>query len=216
MPILDRLTPELCVSYLTVAPCGIAVLPLVSDVLQARLLTPALLGRIAAILGVAFDAIVVDLPAGVTDLTRTILDRCDHVVVLAEPTGQGLQRARYAVDYLRTQQVPIEAMALCINRAPERGALPTDRLERTLGIRVSASIPDAPDTVTASLVTGAPILGADPRHPVSRALDRLGREVTTMSHRAAGAEATSAQVNDDDEAYHELKLTIHRRLIRES
>src|SRR5262245_23127291 len=46
VPILSRLTPDVLASYLVIAPSGVSVLPLLSEVLQGKLITPEMVSRL--------------------------------------------------------------------------------------------------------------------------------------------------------------------------
>jgi septum site-determining protein MinD len=217
-PILGRLTPEVFAGYLVTSPQGFAVLSLVGDVLQSRLVTRDLLARMFELASPAFDFIVVDLPAGSHALTDAIVDRTDYVVVVAEPTPTGLPRARFCLDFLRTLQMPDDGVMLCLNRVVEKGGVPADRVERMLGRPAIVTLPE--DAEAAALAAGRrqPLLLAAPRHPIARGIDRLAREVATRGLRnlTSTAEASAAAAAaEDEEDVREVRRKIHRRLVEE-
>src|SRR5262249_49214006 len=134
VPILARLTPEVMATYLVTAASGIAVMPLLSEVLQSRLVTQDTLGRMFDLAGVAFDLIVIDMPPGVGSLTPALVERSDYVCVVSDCTPGGVARTKFCFDFLRSQQVPNDACLLCLNRVPDDGAT-TERIERMIGIK---------------------------------------------------------------------------------
>jgi septum site-determining protein MinD len=217
VPILGRLTPEVFASYLVTASSGVSVVPLVSDVLQARLVTPELLSLMWDLANAAYDYIIVDMPAGVGALTPAIMERTDYVCVVADTTPAGLTRARYCFEYLRSLQIPVESLLLCLNRVPDRGNAPASA-ERLIGVRVIMTMPEDPEPVLASALKGNPLLLANPRHAIARAIDRLGREIATRGLRDVKVQAgyagpTDAKVAEDD--IRAVKLKMHRRLVEE-
>lgn len=217
-PILGRLTPEVFAGYVVTSPQGFAVLSLVSDVLQSRLVTRDLLARMFELASQAFDFIVVDLPAGSHALTDAIVDRTDYVVVVAEPTPTSLPRARFCLDFLRTLQMPDDGVLLCLNRVPEKGGLPADRVERVLGRPAIAALPEDVEAAALAASRRQPLLLAAPRHPIARGIDRLAREVATRGLRdlsTVAAGAAAAAVAEDEEDVREVRRKIHRRLVEE-
>lgn len=215
-PILGRLTPEIFASYVLRASSGLSVLPLVGDVLQARQVTPELLAKMMELASAAFDLIIIDMPAGVTTLTQAMLDRSDYVCVIGEPTPSGIARTRHCLDYMRSLQFPQESILLCLNRAPERGGVALDQIERVLGMEPYISLPDDPAATAAAASRGQPLLQANPRHAISRGIDRLAREITTLGLRdiAIGPVVIEEKKSTEDEI-RDLKLRVHRRLVDE-
>ncbi len=215
-PILGRLTPEIFASYLKTTPTGLAVLPLVGDVLQSRLVTPELWARMMDLASAAFDNIVIDMPSGVGVLTQPVLDRADYVCVIGEPTPVGVLRTRFCLDYLRSLQFPQTSILLCLNRVPPRGGVALDQLEHVIGMAPFITLPDDPEPLATAAAKGQSVLEAVPRHAIARNLDRLGREVTALGLRniaVSPVEAPPQRTTDDE--IRELKLKVHHRLVDE-
>ncbi|MFI5179452.1 MAG: ATPase, T2SS/T4P/T4SS family [Vicinamibacterales bacterium] len=219
VPILNRLTPDVLASYLVTSPSGVAVMPLISEVLQSRLVTADTVTRLFELASLAFDLIVVDMPPGVGPLTPAFLERSDYVCVVSDCTTAGVMRTRFYLDLLRTQQVPTDAWMICLNRLPEDGRATSERIERLLGVQAITSLPDDPEATLAAARKNAPLIVTSPRHAIARGIDRLGREVTTRGMRnlrpmREGAEGPSAQ-DVADEEIRDIKLRMHRRLVEE-
>jgi septum site-determining protein MinD len=216
-PILDRLSAESLVTYLTASTHDVSVLPLVNDVLQARLLTPGVLDRVFELVSAAFDAVVMDMASGASAITPALLDRAHHVCIVSRCTPAAVARARFCIDYLRSLQVPSEAVMLCLNRVEEPGSLPSERVERVLGMRAGILLPDDPDAVTAAVLKGVPLLLEAPRNAVSRGIDRLGRDLATrgLAGHEALAQGGIARPTTPDADVREVKLKVHRRLVEE-
>ena len=217
VPLLGRLSAETFATYLVAAPSGISVLPLVNEVLQSRLITPDVLDRMFELAMEAYDVIVLDLLSGVGALTPLLFDRSDSVCVVSDATPVGILRARGCFEYLRSLQIPSDALLFCLNRIPERGGITPERLERLLGLPVMAELPEDVETVSAAAQRGTPIVVSAPRHAISRAIDRLAREVARRSMRHLQLRAASGPTEAEvaDEEITKLKLRIHRRLVDE-
>jgi len=216
-PILGRLTPEIFASYLVTTPNGLAVLPLVGDVLQSRLVTPELWARMMDLASSAFDLIVIEMLSGVSALTQPVLDRCDYVCVVGEPTPVGVLRTRFCMDYLRSLQFPQGSILFCLNRVPPRGGVAADQVERIVGMAPFVTLPDDPEPIATAAAKAQSVLQAVPRHAMARGIDRLGREFTTLGLRDIAqvkpVDAMPQRTTDDE--IRELKLRVHRRLVDE-
>jgi septum site-determining protein MinD len=218
IPILGRLTPEVFASYLVVAPGGFSVLPLVNDVLQGRLVTPEILAQMFGLAAAAYDIVMLDMGAGVGPLTSAMLERSDHVCVVADALRAGVVRGRFCLDYLRSLQIPTEVVAFCLNRQTERSGLTAERVERLLGVPVTVELPDDPEPVQVAAAKGVPLLLAAPRHPIARGIDRLGRAITTRGLRDLGERLAVPNASPERTSESEVgavKVRIHRRLVEE-
>jgi pilus assembly protein CpaF len=218
VPLLARLTPEIFASYLVTAPSGVAVIALVSDVLQARLVTLEVVKKLFELATDAYDLIVIDMASGCGPLTARLVDHADEVCVVSDATVAGLTRARHAVDYLRSLQVPAESLMYCINRVPESTGVTPDKAQRLAGVRVTVMLPEDTKAIQAATSRRTPLAIANPRHAFARGIDRLGREIATRRLRARTRESGSLHGTEEqltEEDVRELKLKIHRRLIDE-
>jgi pilus assembly protein CpaF len=217
--ILNRLTPDVMASYLVTAPSGVSVMPLLSEVLQSRLITPEIVARMFELAGIAFDLIVIDMPPGVGPLTPVFIERSDYVTVVSDCTTAGIARTRFCFDFLRSVQVPTDAWLLCLNRADDEGGALSERVERLIGVKAVASLPDDPEAVIAAARKNTPLLAMSPRHAISRGIDRLAREIMTRGLRdlrakPSGTPASTAQQVAGEEI-RDIKLRMHRRLVEE-
>jgi len=216
--LLGQMGPEIFATYLVRASCGVTVLPLVSDVLQARVVTPEAVKRALDLASATFDAIVIDHQAGVGPLSQVLLDRTDYVCLIVAPTMAGAVRARHGLDYLRTLQVPNDAVLVCVNRAREQGGVESGRLERLLGTRVALELPDDSEVVEAAAQRGVPLMLSASRHAIARGIDRLAREIQRRDLRdlqAAGAAQSPIAGQEADRVLSEIKQKIHKRLVTE-
>ena len=196
-PIAARLTPELLESYLITSASrhhGAAVrhrLPAAS---------PPDTGLIQAVLEVArvaYDTVVVDLPTEGPGAVQTVLDQTDVTCVVGGAVGDAAACAPAStLDLLRALQFPLERVIGCANRVTDRaGAAPIVR-RPSAACRFAPLLPDDPHAVRDAASRRQPIVLADPRHAISREIDRLSRDILTTSTR----QLTSGErdVDDDD------------------
>ena len=218
VPLLDRFTSELLASYVVTAPSGVAVMPMLTEVLQAKHVTPEALTQALQIAQDAFDLIVMDLPAGEGPLTFALLEHSDEVCVVSDCTPTALIRAKSCMEYLRAWQIPLSAQMFCANRVPESGWIGAERLAKLVGIPVTAVLHDDQDAVTAASENRKPLVINNARHAISRSIDRLGREIVQRGlrqvHLAEGDRATSVKSTNESEI-RDLKVHLHERLVEE-
>jgi septum site-determining protein MinD len=214
-PIVDRLTPELLESYLIASPSGVTVLPYVTGYLQHRHLTPALIQAVIEVARVAYDTVVVDLPTEGPGAVQTVLDQADVTCVVAELSPNGALRARSTLELLRALQFPLERVIGCANRVTDERALGSDRPAALGGLPIRAVLPEDARAVGEAASRRQPIVLSDPRHAISREIDRLSRDILTTSTRQL--ESGERPVDDDDmeNVIRKLKLSLHKRLVDE-
>ncbi len=214
-PIAARLTPELITSYLITSQSGISVLPYVTSYLQHSLLTPGLIQTVLEVARVAYDTVVVDLPTEGTGALQTVLDQADVTCVVTELSPTGGLRARSTLDLLRALQFPLERVIGCANRVANERALDADRPTALGGLPIRAVLPEDARAVRDAAARRQPIVLADPRHAISREIDRLSRDLLTTSTRQLASGVREVGANDLEGAIRKLKLSLHSRLVDE-
>jgi pilus assembly protein CpaF len=214
--VLSKLTPELLAGYLTSVGATLAALPLVSDAQQARHLTPESVKRVLDLSRRLFADIVVDAGPLAGGLVQTFLDQADVVCVVVEASATGLQRARFVLDYLRALQIGRDAVVVCLNRVPVKSGMTAEIAQNVLQARVSAIVPEDPAALQEAETRKQPVYLVNPRHPVSRELDRVVREVGSRGLRVAQvAGSTADAAASAAQRLREVKAKLHRRLISE-
>ncbi len=214
-PIVARLTPELLESYLMTSASGITVLPYVTSYLQHRLLTPDLIRAVLEVARVVYDTVVVDLPTEGTGALQTVLDQADVACVVVELSPAGGLRARNTMDLLRALQFPLERVIGCANRVTDEHALGAGRPTVLGGLPIHAVLPEDLHGVRDAASRRQPIVLADPRHAISREIDRLSRDILTTSTRELSSGAREVKADDMDAVIRKLKLSLHSRLVDE-
>ncbi len=211
LPIIDRVTPEFLGSYLSSAPCGVPVLNLATDIVQAGAVTRPVLDRIFRILDHTFDYLVIDLGTVSGEVGNYLIDRSDQVCVLVDPTPTGIVRTGHLLALLRAAQLPASATALCLNRVTDR--MPAN-IADGLGVPVLAHLPDQPEYVDAATQRQRVLLEMRPDVDLSAVLGDLARAFVQRSFRQrASASGEPASAADDTRRL--VKLKILKRLVEE-
>ena len=213
VPVLPRLTSDQFASSLASHPSGVAVLPLISDAHQARHVTRATVRTVFELARRSFGAIVVDAgwPSLVSDV---VFDHADVVCLVVEASSPSLQRARAVLEFLRTLHVGKDATVVCINRLLPRGSITAEFAQSYLQTAVVAGIPNDATAVQQAAAKKQVIFLSNPKHAISREVDRLARTVAVKGLRAAQA-AKKADPETAAARVREMKVRLHRRLVQE-
>jgi len=215
-PVMSKLTPELLSGYLTSVSPTLSALAIVSDVQQARHVTPDSVRRILDMARRLFVNIVVDVGPLAGAVAQTFLDQSDVICVVVEPTTTGLQRARFVLDFLRTLQVGRDAVMVCLSRVHPKTAITAEIAQSALQARVSVAIPEDPAAMQEAETRKLPVYLALPRHAISRELDRLVRDVGARGLRVAQAVVNTAELAASaQQQSRDVKARLHKRLIAE-
>ena len=114
-----------------------------------------------------FDYVVVDTAPIFDDGLVTVLEHSDDVVVVVDMDLPSVKNAKIALDALRSAQFPMERVHLVVNRVNSKARLDLVELERSLGLRVSGSVP-SDRLVPQSVNEGIPVVALSPRSKVAR------------------------------------------------
>jgi Flp pilus assembly CpaF family ATPase len=144
-----------------------------------------------------------------------VLDQADVACVVAELSASGALRARSTLDLLRALQFPLERVIGCANRVTDERVLGSDRPTALGGLPIRALLPEDAHAVREAAARRQPLVLADPRHAISREIDRLSRDILTTSTRQLAAGEREPEDNDLDNVIRKLKLSLHKRLVDE-
>ncbi|GMR23053.1 MAG: hypothetical protein BMS9Abin37_1447 [Acidobacteriota bacterium] len=238
IPLLDRLQPALLKGYLTTHSSGIAVVPAANDSLQEKVLSPEKLERFVKLLLRAYDYVVIDLAATISNDIIPILDSSALVCLVVTPDVGSVTQGYRAVEYLQSYHFSRDMMRLVLNRYGTQMRFPPETIEESVGLPIALYLPQDADLVEQSISDAEPFVTGSPRHPVSKALDAFTQQLVTelgdgsglgqqgQARRARGG--TPRGVRDSSEAdvpvlastkeqdeTRDIKIRIHRRLIDE-
>jgi pilus assembly protein CpaE len=134
-----------------------------------------LVGRILRMLKERFDVVVVDTPPAFDEVVLQAFDDSDLVLLVGTLDVPALKSLKITAETLSLLNHPKDRWRLVLNRADVKVGLTAAEFEKTLGMKISASIPQSRD-VPASINHGKAIVIDSPRHPVSQVIKRLAAE----------------------------------------
>ena len=140
--------------------------------------------RILAVLKRSFDYVVVDTSPAFDEPALQAFDETDELLLVTTLDVPTLKNVKIACETLDLLGFPKSRRHLVLNRADDKVGLSPDKVETTLDMRIAQAIPTSTEVAKATNA-GDPITASHPRHPVSRAVNRLAD--TVMGLRSASA-----------------------------
>ena len=211
LPLLERMTPDLLMSYLTSAPSGVPCLALLSDVVQAPALTRPVLEQVFNTLDQCFDYLVLDLGVTTGDVGAFLVDRVDQLCVVVDPSPQGVMRAAHVLTLMRGMQFPAAAVSLVVNRANDAY---TGAAAAELGAPVLGYLSEQQGTVQWAQEKGRTLIELRPEDELSTVFADLSRGFIQRAFRQRADTRADAPESSSD-IRRGVKLRILRRLIEE-
>ena len=149
------------------------VLPASQDEIPAKVIV-AIIERLRAL----HEVVVIDTPPIFDDHLITVLEEADDVLVVVDMDLPSVKNAKIALDALRGSGFPMSRLQLVVNRVNAKARLDLGELERSLGLRVAASIP-SDRLVPQSVNEGIPVIALSPRSRVARSFHVLAGLIHT-------------------------------------
>jgi pilus assembly protein CpaE len=137
----------------------------------------SLVGRILSLLKANFDYVVVDTSPAFDEFVLQAFDETDEMLLITTLDVPTLKNVKVAVETLDLLNFPKPRRHLVLNRADDKVGLTADKVESTLGMKIAASIPTSSQVAHATN-SGEPIILAQPKHPVSQAVNKFARTLS--------------------------------------
>ncbi len=140
----------------------------------------ALVGKVLDILKSKFDYVVVDTAPAFDEYVLQAFDETDDLLLVTTLDIPTLKNVKVAVETLDLLNFPKAKRRLVLNRADDKVGLTADKVESTLGMSITSSIPTSSQVAHATNA-GEPIIIAQPKHAVSNAIAALAGSLSTGS-----------------------------------
>jgi pilus assembly protein CpaE len=181
----EKLDAPALKAYLTPHPTGLFVLCAPATPTEADDLTPEHVERVVSLLAESFRYVVIDTPSGLDEITLAALELASDLVLLSATDVPSVRSTRKEIDALKVIGKPSQQWHFVLNRADARTGLTVGAIETAVGVKVDVAIPSS-RSVPVSLNKGEPVLGSDPRSPVSLAITQLVSRLTPDTGDANG------------------------------
>ncbi|MGQ9459478.1 MAG: AAA family ATPase, partial [Anaerolineae bacterium] len=135
---VEDLDAELVTSAMMPHPSGIKVLLAPPRPEMADLVQPEHMRAILTQMRQMFDYVVVDTWTSLHDLSLSVLDSADRIVLVATPEVPAIKNAKVFFDVADALDYPPEKIWLVINQADRRGAIRTADIEGSIKHPIAA------------------------------------------------------------------------------
>jgi len=222
-----ELNPSIIKSFVTPHPSGIAALSLTSgeNTPSADALNATDVEAVLAKLQISYDFVIADIGLKYGPVVEKIFDLSTLILLPVTMDYLSVQQTKNDLRLLRGKNFPRDMIKLVANMAGQNRAISQETLEQQLERKIIVSIPYDPES-TFRLTEGT-YPSNFPRHPVTKALDKLTFQI--VQDAARNTHVGSGESNRleplrawDDEAevrgeslpnIDEIKVFIHEKLL---
>ena len=110
-----------------------------------------------AFLADTYQFVVVDCPPGLTEGTRACMATSDQVAIVMTAELPSVRNTVGYIEHLSALGYSSSSMYVVLNRYSKKGPLSDERIEQTLGRKISLRVPNSYNEVVRAINSGAPI-----------------------------------------------------------
>jgi pilus assembly protein CpaE len=125
-----------------------------------------------------FDYIIVDTRPSFDEVTLTLLDHSDKILLLLTLELTAIKGAKQYLELGDLLGYDSERISLVINRSTLQAGIPIDDVGASLKGTILARLPDEPLPVIRSINEGVPIVQSSPMSALSQEFNRLASVLT--------------------------------------
>jgi len=169
----ERLIRQVVVKHTS----GITVLPSPTSISEAQGIRPESLFTVLQALQDTFQNIIIDGGSSLNENTVTYMDSSDKILLLLNPDLASMRDVRQFMEVARTLSYPKDKISLVLNQAGRKADIKSAEIEDILTVKIFGTIPADENMALSSLNEGVPILLKKSRHPISRAIKKLAKDL---------------------------------------
>ncbi|MEM8773713.1 MAG: AAA family ATPase [Pseudomonadota bacterium] len=147
------------------------------DILPLDMITSEDVKKVLEYARAKFDYVIVDMPGTLVQWTETVLNAAQIYFTTLELDMRSAQNALRFKRALRSEDLPIEKLRFCMNRAPKftdlNGKSRVKRMAESLEISIEIQLPDGGRQVMQSGDHGAPLSVAGAKNPLRKEIAKL-------------------------------------------
>ena len=161
------------------------------DILPLDMINPDDVSKVLALARANFDYVIVDMPTTLVHWTETVLATSQIYFTPLELDMRSAQNALRLKRALRAEELPVEKLRFCLNRAPKftdlNGKSRVKRLAESLEINIEVQLPDGGRTVCQSTDHGQPLASAAAKNPLRKEIAKLAASLHELGKSEAEA-----------------------------
>ncbi len=147
------------------------------DILPLDMISPDDVAKVLGFARQAFDYVIVDMPGTLVQWTETVLTAAQIYFTTLELDMRSAQNALRLKRALKSEDLPIEKLRFCLNRAPAfadlTGKSRVKRLAENLEISIEVQLPDGGRAVLQAGDHGAPLAVAARKNALRKEIGKL-------------------------------------------
>jgi pilus assembly protein CpaE len=124
-----------------------------------------------------YDYVILDVGRNLDAVSIKALDYADLIFPVLQETLPFIRDAKRIISTLLSLDYGMDKIHLVVNRYEQGGDIQLGDVERTLGMKIMATVPNSYEAVSASVNQGIPILKLAKKDKVSKALLKLGHDL---------------------------------------
>ncbi|MEM6374796.1 MAG: AAA family ATPase [Pseudomonadota bacterium] len=148
-----------------------------SDILPLDMISPEDVSKVLEFARQKFDYVIVDMPGTLVQWTETVLNAAQIYFTTLELDMRSAQNALRLKRALKSEELPIEKLRFCLNRAPAftdlSGKSRVKRMSESLEISIEVQLPDGGRPVMQASDHGAPLAIAAKKNPLRKEITKL-------------------------------------------
>ncbi len=156
-----------------------------SDMLPLDLITPQDVSRVLDIARRNFDYVIVDMPSTLVAWTETVLSASQIYFTTIEIDMRSAQNALRFKRALKSEELPVEKLRFCLNRAPKftdlNGKSRIKRMSESLEIGIEVQLPDGGSSVASCGDHGTPLAVSAKKNPLRKEIAKLAQSLHELS-----------------------------------
>jgi pilus assembly protein CpaE len=169
----QRLIDQVVVEHVS----GIHVLPSPNSIAQAQGIRPEDLFNVIQSLQQVYPHIVIDAGNHLDENSVTYLDASDKILLVFNPDLASMRDIGLFMEISASLSYPKEKMLLVVNQAGRKADVKSNEIEGILKMEIFATIPADDELALSSLNEGVPILMKKPHHRISKAYQKLTKDL---------------------------------------
>ncbi len=162
---------------------GLSFIPSPTLPSEATPLDKEMLKATLEMLGRDFSYIVADLSHDFSDMTLSVLDKADLILLLVAPEMASIRAAVAALDTYTKLGYPAEKINLVLNAIVPRSGLSREKIESALSLPISITIPYLADKFVHAINYGKPIVSHLPDEPITALFEDFAFSLSQDNHK---------------------------------
>ncbi|MEL7011814.1 MAG: AAA family ATPase, partial [Pseudomonadota bacterium] len=167
------------------------VLTAPTDMLPLDMVSPEDVQRVLEMARLKFDYVIVDMPSTMVHWTETVLNTAQIYLTTLELDMRSAQNALRLKRALRSEDLPVEKLRFCLNRAPKftdlNGKSRVKRMAESLEISIEVQLPDGGKVVTQTADHGTPLASGAAKNPLRKEIMKLAASLHELGKPEAEA-----------------------------